>query len=113
MGLFLYGSEKNRRLRFILLKALRKLRHVIQQEGKESREMLKIYLDYSQGKATKEQLEVAHEQFRDILRATGLGVLLFLPFAPITLPFILKLADKLDIQILPSSMKEEIEDIQE
>lgn len=113
MRLFLYGSEKNRVFRLIVLKSLRKLKYVIQQESIETKDMLKIYIEYSRGNATKEELNFAHEQFRDLLRTTGIGVILVLPFAPITLPFVLKLADKLDIELLPSSLKEEIEDIKE
>lgn len=108
MGLFVYSSEKNRLFKLSVTKLLLKIRHVIRQESKETKEMLNIYMDYSLGKATKEDMEKANKQFKDLLRTAGIGVILVLPLAPITLPFFLKLGEKLGIEMLPSAMKEEV-----
>ena len=53
--------------------------------------MLTIYRRYTQGQTSKEELKRANEQFVDILKGLGLGVFAVLPFAPITIPLVVKL----------------------
>ena len=65
--------------------------------------MFSIYLKYTKGEASKDEMKLANEQFQDILKTLGLGVFAVLPFAPMTIPFIVKLAHKFGIEILPSS----------
>lgn len=97
-----------------MLKAIRKyivthlirLKHILAQEGKETKHMLESYARFSVGKADKKEMKQANSQFRDILRSAGLGVFLVLPFAPITIPLVVKLGRKLGIEILPSSFRQ-------
>jgi hypothetical protein len=48
-------------------------------------------------------MKEANQQFIDIIRGLGLGVLVVLPFAPITLPFVVKLGEKIGVNVLPSA----------
>tara|TARA_R110002072_G_scaffold534_6_gene3835 strand:- start:16131 stop:16472 length:342 start_codon:yes stop_codon:yes gene_type:complete len=75
-------------------------------EKDETRVMLRTYIQYSKGKASREEMKIANAQFRDFLRTIGLGALAFLPFAPLTIPFIVKLGRKFKVEILPSSFRE-------
>lgn len=86
-----------------MIKALNKLKKGLSQETEQSKEMLDIYLRQSQGKASPEELKIAHQQFRDILKAAGLSTILILPFSPITLPLIVKIGEKLGVNVLPDS----------
>jgi len=80
--------------------------------------MLLTYQRFTRGQASKLEMEEANKQFVDVIRGLGLGVLAVLPFSPITLPFVVKLGEKIGINVLPSafmlSLKEdEIIDIQQ
>lgn len=70
--------------------------------------MLEIYSRWTQGQATDQEMWQANEQFRDILRGLGLGIFAVLPFAPITIPIMVKIGKKLGIDILPSSFKNDV-----
>ena len=63
--------------------------------------MLETYFKYSQGTASAAEMNIANEQFRQILKSAGLGALLILPFAPVTIPTVVKLAKKFGVDILP------------
>ena len=65
--------------------------------------MLTIYRRYTQGQTSKEELKRANEQFVDILKGLGLGVFAVLPFAPITIPLVVKLGRMVGVDVLPSS----------
>lgn len=96
-----------------MLKAVKKyfithlmlLKHILAQEGKETKQMLEVYARFSLGKVDKKEMKKANSQFRDILRSAGLGVFLILPFAPITIPLVVKLGRKVGVEILPSSFR--------
>ena len=88
------------------------------QESRETKVMLSTYKQFTLGKATTEEMEEANKQFVDVVRGLGLGVLAVLPFSPITLPFVVKLGEKLGVNVLPSaftaeSQVEEVIEIQE
>ncbi|MCP4912296.1 MAG: hypothetical protein GY909_04190 [Oligoflexia bacterium] len=76
-------------------------------ETKETRAMVRTYARYTQGKATQEEMNEANKQFRDFLKTIGLGALAVLPFAPVTIPFIVKLGKKLGIEIIPSGFRDQ------
>ena len=65
--------------------------------------MLSIYRRYTQGQTSKEELKRANEQFVDILKGLGLGVFAVLPFAPLTIPLVVKLGSLVGVDVLPSS----------
>ncbi len=83
------------------------IRKGLAKESAETKEMLKIYTRFSQGQATKQEMQKANEQFRDVLSTMGLGVLVVLPFAPLTIPALVKIGRKLGVEILPSSFRDD------
>ena len=80
-----------RRQQIRLRRSMLALKIALAQEKQETKEMLDIYKRYSFGEAHKSELKVANEQLMDILKGLGLGVFAVLPFAPITIPLIVKL----------------------
>ena len=67
--------------------------------------MLDIYIKFAEGSASSDELELANSQLRQILKNLGLGILLILPFSPITLPYIFTKAKELDIDLIPNWYK--------
>ncbi|MEM0515939.1 hypothetical protein WCN91_11030 [Pseudoalteromonas sp. YIC-827] len=92
-----------RRQKLKLRRAMVTLKWALAQERQETREMLDIYKRYTKGQASKQDLQVANKQFIDILKGLGLGVFAVLPFAPITIPLVVKIAHMVGVDILPSS----------
>jgi hypothetical protein len=72
--------------------------------------MLNTYKRFTKGQASKLEMEEANKQFVDVIRGLGLGILAVLPFSPITLPFVVKLGERIGINVLPSAF---IVDLQE
>lgn len=77
------------------------------QETQETKVMLATYHRYTKGQATKLEMKEANQQFLDVIRGLGLGVVVVLPFSPITIPAIVKLGEKVGVDVLPSSFKGE------
>ena len=69
--------------------------------------MLMTYQRFTKGKASKLEMEEANKQFIDVIRGLGLGVLAVLPFSPITLPFVVKLGERIGVNVLPSAFMTE------
>jgi len=67
--------------------------------------MLDIYIKYAEGSASMDELDFANEQLKQILKNLGLGVLIILPFSPITLPYIFSKAKELEIDLIPNWYK--------
>jgi hypothetical protein len=65
--------------------------------------MLTTYQRFTKGQASKLEMEEANKQFVDVIRGLGLGVLAVLPFSPITLPFVVKLGERIGVNVLPSA----------
>ncbi|WP_127716253.1 hypothetical protein [Halobacteriovorax sp. HLS] len=84
--------------------ALKQIKHVLSTESKESVQMVEIYNKALKRKATSQELKWANDQLQDIFKTLGLGAFLILPFAPITLPLLIKLSKYFGIQLTPSSM---------
>lgn len=84
-----------------------KLKAALAQEKRETKEMLNIYAKVSRGDATKVEIAIANKQLLDILKGLGLGVFALLPFAPITIPLLVKLAKLVGVELLPSSFNKE------
>ena len=74
-------------------------------ENRENKKMLDIYIKYAEGSASMEELDFANEQLKQILKNLGLGVLIILPFSPITLPYIFSKAKELEIDLIPNWYK--------
>ena len=67
--------------------------------------MLDVYIKYLEGSASNEELDFANEQLKQILKNLGLGILIILPFSPITLPYIFSKAKELEIDLIPNWYK--------
>ncbi|MCP4600310.1 MAG: hypothetical protein GY847_07220 [Proteobacteria bacterium] len=85
---------------------LEKIKGALAQETEQTKEMLDTYQRFVKGQASKDEMERANTQFKDILKTLGLGVLAVLPLSPITIPAIVSLGKKYGIEVLPDSFKE-------
>ena len=83
------------------------IKQALAQEKEETREMLVIYRKFTQGDASKAELAIANEQLVDLAKGLGVGVFAVLPFAPLTIPFIIKLGQRMGIDVLPSAFYEQ------
>ncbi len=92
-----------RRAKIDFRRTMLKLKLALAQEKQETKEMLAIYTKATRGNAAKHEMDAAHAQFFDILKGLGLGVFAILPFAPITIPLLVKLASLVGVDLLPSS----------
>jgi len=79
----------------------------LSQEKAETKQMLGIYRRYTMRQATPEEMTIANQQFLDVLKGLGLGIFAVLPFAPITIPVMIKLGRLVGVEILPSSFSED------
>jgi len=93
----LQGQKEKARRGFQALKA-----HLAE-ESDETKVMLDIYQRSLEGKATKEELHEANEQFKDLLRIAGLGTLVVLPGSVLLIPLAIAGANRFGIRLLPSS----------
>jgi hypothetical protein len=80
-----------------------KIKIALAQEKVETRAMLSIYKRYTKRDASAEEMRIANQQFIDILKGLGIGVVAILPFAPITIPLMIKIGRWVGVEILPSS----------
>ena len=85
---------------------LEKLKVALAKEGEQTKQMLETYINYTRGMVTDEEMELANRQFQDFLKTLGLGVFVILPGAPITIPLIVKLGQKLGVDVIPDSFKD-------
>jgi hypothetical protein len=93
-----------------LKRSLLAVKQGLAQETRETKVMLSTYKRFTKGQASKLEMEEANKQFVDVIRGLGLGILAVLPFSPITLPFVVKLGERIGINVLPSAF---IVDLQE
>lgn len=100
---FIFSRVRGLRVKAIL--ALKKIREYLEDEAYDTQEMVDIYRKYIQGTASKEEIREANIQFQDLVKNLGLGLLIILPFSPITLPIIIKLSRRLGIDIFPTPSK--------
>lgn len=97
------GHKRSRRR---IRRDLLSIKVALAQEKQETREMLAIYRKYTQGEATSAEMKAANEQLVDVMKGLGIGIFATLPFAPITIPFIIKLGRRFGIDVLPSAFYE-------
>ncbi|MEJ6121627.1 hypothetical protein MT390_07045 [Vibrio sp. 2-Bac 85] len=90
-------------LRLKTRRAMIKLKIALAQEKQETILMLTTYKNYTQGQASKAEMKMANEQMVNVLKGIGLGVFAVLPFAPITIPMIIKLGRLVGVEVLPSA----------
>lgn len=104
--IFRFILKNSKKLRLNLKYYLLILKEGLSKESFETKQMLEIYYRYSIGKANDNELFLANKQFKSFLKTIGLGFLVFLPFSPITIPFMVKLGKNIGINILPNSFKD-------
>ena len=90
-------------LRVRTKRSMLRLKIALAQEKQETKAMLISYKNYTQGNATKEEMKLANAQLVDVLKGIGLGVFALLPFAPITIPLIIKLGRLVGVEVMPSA----------
>ena len=95
-----------------LRRSLLVLKKGLEQERRGTQQMLLAYRRYTQGEASEAEIQEANRQLKDLFRSLGLSVVVILPFSPITLPAIVKLGEKLGIDVLPRSFRETSDDSQ-
>ena len=93
----------HRRSSVRLKRQMIKIKIALAQEKTETKEMLAIYRKYTQGNASETEMLMANKQFLDLLKGLGLGVFVVLPFAPITIPVMIKIGKWVGVDIIPSS----------
>ena len=80
---------------------LLKIKKILATETQEVQSMLGIYRRFLKGESTKVEMISANVQFRELLKSAGLGAFALLPFALITIPFVVYLGKKFDVDVLP------------
>lgn len=88
-----------------LQKYILKLKESFLEESEENRKMLDIYVKSIEGQASKEEINYADNQLKQIFKNLGLGILTVLPFSPITIPYVVKKAQEYGIDIIPNWYK--------
>lgn len=86
-----------------LKRQMLKIKIALAQEKAETKAMLSIYKRYTKRDASVEEMRIANQQFVDILKGLGIGIFAILPFAPITIPLMIKIGRLVGVEILPSS----------
>jgi len=86
-------------------KYLLKLKDSFLEESEENKKMLDVYIKSIEGEASVDEIDYANNQLNQIFKSLGLGVLTVLPFSPITIPFVIKKAQELGIDIIPNWYK--------
>jgi hypothetical protein len=86
-------------------KYLLKLKDSFLEDSEENKKMLDVYIKSIEGEASDDEIDYANNQLNQIFKSLGLGVLTVLPFSPITIPFVIKKAQELGIDIIPNWYK--------
>ena len=86
-------------------KVLFKIKNSFLEETEENRRMLDIYANYIDGKASDQEIDEANYQLKQVLKSFGLGILVILPFSPVSIPYVLKKAKEHDIELIPDWYK--------
>ena len=67
--------------------------------------MLDTYANYIDGTASDKEIDEANYQLKQVFRSVGLGILVVLPFSPISIPYVLKKAKEYNIELVPDWYK--------
>ena len=80
------------------------LKEHLAQESDETKNMVDTYQRWVEGNATKDEMKVANEQFKDLIRIAGMGTFFgIVPGSMLLLPVAVYGANKLGIRLLPSA----------
>jgi hypothetical protein len=86
-------------------KFILKLKDSFLEESEENKKMLDIFVKQIEGTASEDEIDYANEQLNEIFKSLSLGVLTILPFSPITIPYVIKKAQELGIDVIPKWYK--------
>ena len=75
------------------------------EETDENRQMLDIYMKHIDGSASDNEIKKANHQLKQVFKSFGMVILLILPFSPISIPYVLKKAKELEIELIPDWYK--------
>tara|TARA_Y100001970_G_scaffold98563_1_gene123903 strand:- start:49619 stop:49906 length:288 start_codon:yes stop_codon:yes gene_type:complete len=89
------------------LKILYYLQERLKKENNNTLRMLSTYQAYLKNEASEEDIIEANLQLNELLKDLSLGLLSSLPFSPITIPFLAKIAKKYDVDIYPEWFKKD------
>ena len=84
---------------------LLKLKKSFLNESIENKKMLDAYINLLEGNSSEKEIEKANIQLKQNFKSIGLGILVILPFSPISIPYILKKAREHDIDLIPEWYK--------
>ena len=104
------NSAVKRKALIPIKRGLLMVKQGLAQESRETKIMLSTYKRFTKGRASKLEMQEANKQFVDVIRGLGLGVLAVLPFSPITLPFVVKLGEKIGVNVLPSAFMTDLQE---
>tara|TARA_B110000285_G_scaffold60119_1_gene68963 strand:- start:50 stop:460 length:411 start_codon:yes stop_codon:yes gene_type:complete len=78
-------------------------------EAKETHEASKIVVKFlKEGKVSKEEEHELKTQIYDLFKMAGIGIpFMLIPGSTLLMPFLIKLANKIGIDLLPSAFKKE------
>lgn len=81
-------------------------------EAKETHEASKVVVKFlKEGKVSKEEEHELKTQIYDLFKIAGIGVpFVLIPGSTLLMPFLIKLANKKGIELLPSAFKKENQD---
>lgn len=82
---------------------LLKMRRLFHTQVEHGKEIVQVVRKYNRGEALPEELERANAYFVDYLKLAGLGTLLVLPGAPLSIPLATKMGKALGIDIFPAT----------
>ena len=86
-------------------KFILKIKDSFLEESEENKKMLDIFVKQIEGTASEDEIDYANNQLNEIFKSLGLGVLTIFPFSPITIPYVIKKAQELGIDIIPKWYK--------
>jgi hypothetical protein len=101
-----YTRITHKRAQLKLQRQMLGIKLALAQERSETKEMLNTYRQYTRRQASSRDMLAANKQFVDLLKGLGIGVFAILPFAPITIPVVIKLGRWVGVEILPSSFSD-------
>ena len=88
-----------------LIEKISKILNAIKNEAEETKEMVSLIRKYVENRKSfdEDDENKVKEQLKDLMKLGGLSVPALIPLMKFTIPFIIKLGEKLGINILPSS----------
>ena len=95
--------------RKLVIRLLGIIQKALLHESEQTRQVIIGYYKFIQGESSEEELYKTNLLLKNILKDLGFGFLVLLPFSPITIPMIAKLAQKYEIDIFPDWFKDTLE----